>query len=233
MDQSEHIAKNYLESCYSSVRYEPDGNIPPDFLIDNNIAVEVRRLNQNKSFGGNIKGLDEESIPLFDKVEKLLESLGSPRDDASWFVLLQFSRPLPNWKVLRKQLRTKLEHQMHQPYIGIIEIPFSERFFIRIVKGSKKYDTHYCMGGGTDMDSGGWLLSELESNIEFCAIEKAKKIAKYRSRYNQWWLILVDHIAYSMDKFERELWNEKKVPMHGWNKIILLDPLENNSAIEI
>lgn len=89
------------------------------------------------------------------------------------------------------------------------------------------------MGGASDLDSGGWLLAELEANIAFCAAEKAAKIAEYRHKYSEWWLILVDQIAYAMDNFDRELWGEKNLPLHGWDKIVLLDPLEKNPALEI
>ena len=45
MDSSERIAYQYLShQGFSDVAYEPDGNVPPDFLLNGRIAVEVRRL---------------------------------------------------------------------------------------------------------------------------------------------------------------------------------------------
>ena len=45
-NEDEKIVYKYLQSLgYTDIIYEPDGNIPPDFLIDDTIAVEVRRLN--------------------------------------------------------------------------------------------------------------------------------------------------------------------------------------------
>lgn len=41
-------AKQYLQTLnYNILEYEPLGNVTPDFLIDDNIAIEVRRLNRN------------------------------------------------------------------------------------------------------------------------------------------------------------------------------------------
>ena len=34
-------------SGFTDLVFEPDGNIPPDFVVEGRIAVEVRRLNQN------------------------------------------------------------------------------------------------------------------------------------------------------------------------------------------
>jgi hypothetical protein len=42
MDRSETLAYNHLVfRGFSSPVYEPDGNVPPDFLLDGRIAVEV------------------------------------------------------------------------------------------------------------------------------------------------------------------------------------------------
>ncbi len=49
MDTSERIVWEYLlHRGFRDVVYEPEGKVPPDFLVDNRVAVEVRRLNQNE-----------------------------------------------------------------------------------------------------------------------------------------------------------------------------------------
>jgi hypothetical protein len=48
MNREEKVAKTYLEKLgLGEVLFEPNGNVPPDFLINGRIAVEVRRLNQH------------------------------------------------------------------------------------------------------------------------------------------------------------------------------------------
>ena len=65
MNREELLAKNYLESLnLSSIIYEPDGNIPPDFLVDNHIAVEVTRLNEHIKVQGVLKRLDDDSSSI-------------------------------------------------------------------------------------------------------------------------------------------------------------------------
>ncbi|MCD6172683.1 MAG: hypothetical protein J7J96_02705 [Sulfurimonas sp.] len=47
-NQEELRAKQYLQSLnYTKIEYEPLGNVTPDFVLDDKIAVEVRRLNRN------------------------------------------------------------------------------------------------------------------------------------------------------------------------------------------
>jgi len=43
MDASEKLVAKYLaHRGYMDVIYEPDGNVPPDFLVNGCIAIEVR-----------------------------------------------------------------------------------------------------------------------------------------------------------------------------------------------
>jgi hypothetical protein len=62
MDESETLALKYLQSQgFINIKFEPDGNRPPDFLVDDTIAVEVRRLNQNFEYTFGKRGLEEEA----------------------------------------------------------------------------------------------------------------------------------------------------------------------------
>jgi hypothetical protein len=64
MDASESLVRDFLlQRGYADIVYEPDGKVPPDFLIDGRIAVEVRRLNQSYETGSRMRGLEEDSIP--------------------------------------------------------------------------------------------------------------------------------------------------------------------------
>jgi hypothetical protein len=103
MDASEAIVEKLLRNIgYTSVVFEPDGNIPPDFLADDRIAIEVRRLNQNFDTGNGKKGLEEAAIPLWKNIEKLVLSIKGPTDK-SWFVYFRFSRPVKPWKAMEKK----------------------------------------------------------------------------------------------------------------------------------
>ena len=79
MDHSEKVFFQYLKSRgFINIVYEPDGNIPPDFTIDGQIAVEVRRLNENEKTTTGHRGLEEVSKPLTALIEKALVATGPP-----------------------------------------------------------------------------------------------------------------------------------------------------------
>ncbi len=78
MDNSERLVEHYLRSLgYLDIVYEPDGNVPPDFLVNRHIAVEVRRLNQNvRSVTGDLEGIEEVFVPLWQAMKRYLPTLG-------------------------------------------------------------------------------------------------------------------------------------------------------------
>ena len=234
MDATEKLVADYLaHRGYTNIIYEPDGNIPPDFLVDGTIAIEVRRLNQNHLNGTDAEGLEEVSIPLGNRIKKLINSLGAPTEAESWFVFFRFKRPVEPWKSLSPKLRQALETFMAVSVKQKGTIANTKGFELDVFRASKPHATMFLMGGCNDYDSGGRLLSKMETNICHCANEKSSKIGKVRHKYGQWWLALVDHIGYSLDEFDREMFRDQMSIKHDWDKIILINPLDHTRWFEI
>jgi hypothetical protein len=65
-------------------------------------------------------------------------------------------------------------------------------------------------------------------------MEKTHKIDKVGgwAKYSEWWLVLVDHISFGLDKFERELFREQVALTHKFNKLVLLHHLDPTRAFE-
>jgi hypothetical protein len=234
MDATERLVADHLaHRGYTNVVYEPDGNVPPDFLIDGNIAIEVRRLNQNYFDGDNTKGLEEVAIPLWKRVSELANSFGAPTGNESWFVFFRFGRPVEAWKTLGPKLRRALEAFAASPSKQKCIIFKTKGFEVEVFKASHPDATMFVMGGCSDKESGGWLLSEMATNIRHCISEKSRKIDKVRSKYKHWWLALVDHIGYGLDEFDREMFRDQVSITHDWEKIILIDPRDHSRWFEI
>lgn len=235
MDATETLVKDHLvHRGHVNIVYEPDGNIPPDFLVDSRVAVEVRRLNQNHFDGNYIQGLEEVAIPLWKRIQRLLDSMGPPTNEESWFVHFNFSRPVESWKSLEPKLRGALSAFLaspgNTPRLVSKGLGFELEVFCR---ASKLHPTAFVMAGCSDRESGGWLLSEMEKNIRDCAREKAQKIAKFKPRYSEWWLALVDYIGFSLGDLDRELFRAQVSIEHSWDKIILIDPRDFRRWFEL
>jgi hypothetical protein len=234
LNRDEEVAAQYLSHIgFNTIQYEPDGNVPPDFLCDGRVAVEVRRLNQTFDAGKGAKGLEEVDIPLREKIRKLLPSLGPPTRGQCWFVFYSFRRPVPKWKVLRSQLEMALKSFMNLENPAEVVFELADRFEVHIFPSSHKLDTFFIFGGSSDDESGGWVLAEMNKNVRLCVAEKTEKISKFRTRYKEWWLILIDLIGYGLDESDQSLFRDQVAIAHSFDKVILIDPRNHMRFFEI
>lgn len=234
MDTSEKIAYDFLlHQGFKSIVYEPDGNVPPDFLADGRVAIEVRRLNQNENTGGTNRGLEEIAVPLQKSIDSLLKSLGPPQSSGSWFVSFDFQRPIEQWRILgptlRKHLETFRDRSTHEP----TSIRVSKNFELELFQATNSHPTFFLLGGWMDYDSGGWVLAEMERNLEICLEEKTRKVSHVRYKYPEWWLVLIDYIGYGLGDFDRQLFRDQVRRERDWDKVILLDPTKHKEAFEL
>ena len=229
MNRDEKLAKNLLEGMgFQSVIYEPEGNVPPDFLVDNKIAVEVRRLNQNSvNKYGVIKGLEEESIPLMQKIQNLLETYGSPANSKGWFICIHFERPIPSWKAIKPEIEKLIDSlKISQPSQPIYHYNLLKNFEIDILPTSTAHACMFMLGASSDGDSGGWVMGELEKNLKFIVVEKYKKIQQFKSKYDEWWLVLPNYIHYGMNQEDVQDFNAHFKFQHDWDKVVMFNPMD-------
>lgn len=193
MDYAEKVAEHFLRSLnIGDVVYEPDGNVPPDFVVNNNIAVEVRRLNQNFIDQKRFEGLEHLSIRLLHFFEKICITSGSPRE-GSYFLHWNFQRPLNFDSALIGRTRRALSEFDYESIRADDLIAFkTHNLTVRILPASEVLETKLLIGGFTDFDAGGWIGDEYRKNIILACEEKHKKIEHHRKRYEEWWLILPD-----------------------------------------
>jgi len=235
MDDSERLAESYLRSLgYRDVVYEPDGNIPPDFLVDQRIAVEVRRLNQNTTLPtGDFNGLEELFVPLWQRMKRYLPTLGPSLDGESWYVSIRVRRPLEPWHALEPKIRTELHNFMHSSVRIPTAVRITRHLELDFVRAGRPYHSFFLLGMGIDKDSGGFVLAEVLRNLKLCIAEKELKFAPFLSKYPEWWLVLSDHIGHSLDTEDRHQFRELSPISHSWDKVVLLNPLKPTQAFEI
>jgi hypothetical protein len=187
MDQSESWTKDYL--IYrgfdaEDIVFEPDGNVPPDFLVEGRIAVEVRRLNQHwRPASGEVEPVEKLSIPLQIRLRKLLEAFGPPSNGMSWYVFHRFERPqlTKDWEpILQGKLQLFKDGQIPDKE-KVVHV--DANFNVRLVRRAAPGTSTFIWAGGSDFDRGGWVIPELEKNLAISIAEKSQKIADYRKKY--------------------------------------------------
>lgn len=223
--KDELIAQRYLKKCgFSDVVYEPIKNCPPDFLCDGRVAVEVRRLNQTFDENGKRHGLEDAEIQLMHRVRKLLVSMGPSSQGRSWFVFYTFRRPLLNWVKLRLLLKEKLSFFAVSGDQRKFECTITPGFEIEVFPATKAHGQKFVFGGYMDDNSGGWMFSEMLSNIALCIEEKARKVEPVRKNYTEWWLVLVDYIAYGQCQAEIAEIQSKLQSHYPFDRVVVISP---------
>jgi hypothetical protein len=195
MNQDESIAEKYLKQL-GKVEFEPDGNIPPDFVLDNNIAIEVRRLNQQYRENGESKGLEEVSIPLRQTVMSILSQhhvSDTDRENRYWLALC-YARNVPRYNELKKAVTMSIQDFEASGEALPFRYQLTETVELVFIAKAGNTDQKYSLGFFLDRDSGGLVVDMYVAEINYCANEKSQKISPYQTRYLYWWLLLVDHI---------------------------------------
>lgn len=229
MDEAEKLSEDFLRIVgFKKIIYEPDGNIPPDFLCDDRVAIEVRRLNRHfLSNGGHVEPLEKKEYDIWNTVKATLERLGPPTMGKSWYVSYSFSRPIPDYKKLPKLLIKILQEFRKSPTECEIEV--TEGFTLRLTPAKTSYDLEFFHAGAMDEDGSGFLLDMMEKNIQLCIDEKSGKVKRVREKYSEWWLVLVDRIGLGLNDFEQELFKDSvRIDKRDWDQIVLIDPRDSN-----
>ena len=233
MKRGESLANDYfITEGFNKVQYEPDGNIPPDFLLNDSIAVEVRRLNQHLKRQKSSIPIEDLEFKLIPRIRNLLITFHDPGIRASAFLTISYRRPLK----VDKKLISDIDKILHD-HIQFIkerrEYNLRDNLKIAIWPTRRKLSRIYEIGIQSDHDSGGIMVAEIYRSLKIIIEEKELKIEPYRKKYDEWWLVLIDHMGFGLT--EEEITDLKMLPIsdHIFKKIIIIHPYKFKKAIII
>lgn len=233
MKKEEKIAKEYLERLSSDVVYEPDGNIPPDFKLNQIIAVEVRRLNKNIFGRRSPRGLERDQRSVEDGLKEIIREFDTPIPTDNYRIKLRISRPIPKIRnlksVAKKELLSFLENKPEMPF----EIKLSPNISITINKANRKSQEVFHVGIVSDRDRGGWTGPLYTDNINHCIAEKTGRIQKYKSKYSEWWLVFVDFLAGGIGEPEKTFVIQHINKGSDWKKIIVIHHSSKKEILKV
>lgn len=237
MNQEEKTAEKYLVGLSKGVvKFEPDGNIPPDFSLASTIGIEVRRLNQNYFDGNSAEGLEEGSIPLEQKFKRVLNSFDKEFNGHSYGVSIIYQRPLRDGgkTVATDMMRKALENFLEGTRKTRCTLQVNNNIRFKICPSRTVPGRVFLHAIASDNDSGGLVVQMYAQNIVHCIQEKEPKIVPYKNRYKDWWLLLVDTMmAWDLEPSEVEEVRAGIATHGGFNKIIVIDYFGNRRLIEI
>jgi hypothetical protein len=235
MDRQEELTEAYLKALgFKDVVFEPEGKSKlPDFQIDGNIAVEVRRLNQHYFTKDKVRGLEEGRIPLFQLIESSLSQFDSQYKGRSYWISIRFHRPIGKSNTNKKAIIKALTDFLSKPFSLPCDVKATDSISFRVWASQAMEGKVFRFAGGTDREGGGWVLAEFKKNFNHCVKAKTEKIKDHHDKYTSWWLVLVDQIAHGFDDDEKDKVRSMVSVNTSWNKVIVLDSLTGNNILEI
>jgi len=233
MKKEEKIAHKFLTGLgYRNVNYEPDGNIPPDFSINDEIGVEVRRISQLYFSKGSAKSLEEDEIPLIQAINSCLERFDEDTIANSYWIVPKFKRPLDTIRIVKRNLSKVLTNFLSGNLTVKYDVLVAKNFWISIAKRARPSGQRFRIGFEVDDDNGGWVKDIYNATVNQCVSEKRHKIQPFLNKYRKWWLIFVDYIVVVPEPDTiAEVQKITKPP--EIERIIFLDPTNAEKTFEL
>jgi hypothetical protein len=217
----EQVVRAYLEGTYPDaiVEYEPDGEVPPDFLFCGSVAIEVRRLNENYiTDKDKAIGLEQDLIKLKKKLEGACEEVVK-QGDKQYYLEAEIigERPLDLSWISKKSL-TEMYMQATSDLFTIEKLGVRLEWKRRIGEARSEAVVVYSY---MDHHAGGWTAEVYSNNIQVVIDDKWTKCKKNAARiYEEWWLVLVDYIFPASDFLRRY---DIQPSLRGFTRVVVLD----------
>jgi hypothetical protein len=194
----EKTAETFFKSIgYENIIFEPKGKRTPDFSLNDNIGIEVRRLNQFH----NGKPIENESNGVIRKIINQIQSFGNKKHSKSALFTLRYSRPI-NYNIeIKKKINSILEDHYSQMDFKI-DYKINNYLNLSIFPSLEKFDMQFHLGMLIDYNRGGFVLGNIYQSLKIIIPEKFNKIKPYKHEYSEWWLALVDTIGYGLSGTE-------------------------------
>ena len=176
MDRTEQLAARFLESLGHSTTYEPDGNVPPDFVTSDGTAVEVRRLNQvHTDQDGKVQGLENADMAMWRTMAELINGYEATQSDTSIGVFYIFGRPIPSRRVIARELKQAFDEFLNDiDFTKRVALPCGIR--LRFFDYGKWKGTPFRHAGSMDDQSGGWVMGKLATSLTYALADKEEKV---------------------------------------------------------
>ena len=236
MKPEESVVNLFLNQTQKGkIVYEPDGNIPPDFSIDGQIGVEVRRLNQNFRTKNSYEGLEQVSSPLESAIEEVLLSFDSQYRGKSFWVNFDYERPvkLNQIKALKEKLRDQVQEFLDQNFQPPRVLQVSENIIFEIQTRLPTNGKTFRRAVSIDDNSGGPVIHEYIENVNLCILEKNEKIGPYKPKYQEWWLTLVDKTVLYPDEADLKEIKQNIIDLRSFTRLCIINPNDLGLVVDI
>ncbi len=234
MKQEEKLAEQFLEeNGFKSIEFEPLGESKaPDFRIDGNIAVEVRRLNKHVSVNDKIQPIENLEYKFVPKFRELLDSMNNPKLDYSIAVTLRYKRPIKIGRDLLNGIRNSILKTTELEIFGV-EIEYNNQIKYELYKGNGKTEKTYNLIMWSDFDKGGTVQEPRYEAAKICINEKAEKLIDVKDKFSVLWLILVDDIFSRVDYTTKQDFERFPKIESIFERVIIISKMNSKNWVDL
>ncbi len=233
MNKDEKIALDFLKSKgFNNIKYEPAGNVPPDFIVNGNVAIEVRRLNQNKLINNKYKPLETLQYKITQKITQIIQEFETDSFSTTLIVAISYSRPLKINKTLIQKIKKEINYNLLSQ-AKRKSVMINENLELSFYRSDIDLGKSIILGFVSDDDAGGFVVSNIYENIKIVIPEKEMKIKKYYDKYSQWWLVLIDHISSGLDHIDKQQLLNLQYSNSLFKRIFIVSPENVKNVVEI
>lgn len=216
------VMESLVNQGYDAVPLHPD---PPDLIVNRNIAVEVRRLNQHYFNDGMHQGIKDANQSFYELFQKIILEFPNPDHLPSAMISYVMHRPLLSAKENKNQIRKTLTE--HLPFIDQSRNYTLNRLDIEIQPWTQTMNQRYFIGAMHDGIKGGFILSMASENFPIALKLKEKDLLNYKMLYQECWLALIDEMyLWHDDRSLQELRDTLKIQT-DFDKILLFSPFKH------
>jgi hypothetical protein len=235
MDRTEKLAAEFLKLRGYSITYEPDGNVPPDFVIGDRTAVEVRRLNQiYVDAEGKVQGLENADMAIWQAMNDLINGYKTATlVETTIGVFYMFGRPIPPKRVIAAELKSVFDAFLEggRDYTKRVTLPCGIR--LRFFDYGKWMGTPFRHSGAMDDQSGGMVVGKLAFGLNHALSEKDAKVQPFKAKYKEWWLVLIDQITWGTDENDRRQLRLMSEFRNSFDKVYIVNPNNLDDYFEL
>ncbi|MCY3628039.1 MAG: hypothetical protein OXG88_10420 [Gammaproteobacteria bacterium] len=228
---------------------------PPDYIVENCIAVEVTRLNQRYN---NIKGVESVEFPLEDCLKDSINILGPPGNEGcSWVIDVEYDpdNPPTRFKKVVKPKIIEALKPLTEAYDEKVKSTLCSKYsddshsttsydhdlclylecgiWLQLVEIQHKPE-RFILQGISD-SQGILLVDEMSKRIDEIIHDKSERVKKRNNmeEYREWWLVLVDHICRIPNLQRHELDQIRNKKYDFWNRVVLINSGEPHWHLDL
>ncbi|QKF73246.1 hypothetical protein AFAEC_1079 [Aliarcobacter faecis] len=226
MKKEEKIVFEYLTSLgFNNISYEPLGfSTFPDFGIDREIGVEVRRLNRNHIYENEIPEVDNLNSKYKNEINKILNSI---QQDTKVTYFIDFKIKKSNSTIHEKSLFKNLKNYLKTCDTNSNSHNIDKNLNMTLVKGS--FDCEKKFKFNAIQLPFFFIEEQYLKDIQFCIKDKQKKIDVLNDKtiFSEYWLVLIDCLFYdNLTEYEFDF-----LELKDFSKVIIIN--KDNNKIRI